>query len=48
MVQMEQSAFSSDDVELSIIDVHVARAVVANQRLDDVMRGVVMGVAMTS
>ena len=45
---MDQSAFSSDDVELSIIELHVARAMVANQRLDDVMRGVVMGEAMTS
>ena len=45
---MDQSAFSSDDVELSIIDFHVPRAVVANQGVDDVMGwGDVMGV-MTS
>ena len=44
MVQMDQSAFSND-VEVSIIDLHVPRAVLANQRIDDVMGwGDVIGV----
>ena len=37
VVQMDQSALSNNDVELSIKGMHVARAGSANQSVDDIM-----------